>query len=153
MPDSRFFETLSPLSVVELAAKTGGEAVRGGDRMIGSVAPLSSADGGAIAFMGDRKFVAALAATQAGCVIVPGFIDVHLHGMEGVDVLDSPAAVSDVARRLPRYGVTAFCPTSVACAPERLKVLLQATHEARRAPDARASRVIGAHLEIGRAHV
>ena len=61
MPDSRFFETLSPLSAVELAAKTGGEVVRGGDRMIGSVAPLSSADGGAVAFLGDRKFAAALA--------------------------------------------------------------------------------------------
>ncbi len=35
-----------------------------------SVAPLSSADEGAIAFLGDRKFAAALAATKAGCVIV-----------------------------------------------------------------------------------
>ena len=84
---------------------------------------------------------------HAGCIIVPGFIDVHLHGLEGVDVLESPAAVSEVARRLPRYGVTAFCPTSVACAPDRLQVLVHATHEARRAPDVRASRVIGAHLE------
>ena len=83
----------------------------------------------------------------AGCVVVPGFIDVHVHGLEGVDVLDSPTAVSEVARRLPSYGVTAFCPTSVACAPERLHMLLQATHDARRAPDTRASRVVGAHLE------
>ena len=71
MPDPRFFETLSPLSVAHLAAQIGGEVERGGDRMIASVAPLSSADGGAIAFLGDRKFAAALATTQAGCVIVP----------------------------------------------------------------------------------
>ncbi|MFN6982427.1 MAG: UDP-3-O-(3-hydroxymyristoyl)glucosamine N-acyltransferase [Brevundimonas sp.] len=71
MPDTRFFETLAPLSVADLAAKIGGEVERGGDRIIGSVAPLSSADGGAIAFLGDRKFAAALAATKAGCVIVP----------------------------------------------------------------------------------
>lgn len=71
MPDTRFFETLSPLSVAELAAQIGGEVERGGDRVIASVAPLSSADGGAIAFLGDRKFAAALAATKAGCVIVP----------------------------------------------------------------------------------
>lgn len=71
MPDARFFETLSPLSVAELAARIGGEVLRGGERIIRSVAPLSLADGGAIAFLGDRKFAAALAATQAGCVIVP----------------------------------------------------------------------------------
>ncbi|MDQ1153332.1 UDP-3-O-(3-hydroxymyristoyl)glucosamine N-acyltransferase [Brevundimonas sp. SORGH_AS_0993] len=71
MPDARFFETLPPLTVAALAAQIGGEVERGGDRLIASVAPLSSADGGAIAFLGDRKFAAALAATQAGCVIVP----------------------------------------------------------------------------------
>jgi len=71
MPDPRFFETLSPLSVADLAAQIGGEVARGGDRMIASVAPLSSADGGAIAFLGDRKFASALTATKAGCVIVP----------------------------------------------------------------------------------
>ncbi|MFN7129196.1 MAG: UDP-3-O-(3-hydroxymyristoyl)glucosamine N-acyltransferase [Brevundimonas sp.] len=71
MPDTRFFETLAPLSVADLASQIGGEVERGGDRIIGSVAPLSSADGGAIAFLGDRKFAAALAATKAGCVIVP----------------------------------------------------------------------------------
>lgn len=71
MPDTRFFETLSPLTVAALAAEIGGEVERGGDRLIASVAPLSSADGGAIAFLGDRKFATALAATQAGCVIVP----------------------------------------------------------------------------------
>ncbi|MFN3878857.1 MAG: UDP-3-O-(3-hydroxymyristoyl)glucosamine N-acyltransferase [Brevundimonas sp.] len=70
MPDPRFFETLSPLSVADLAAQIGGEVERGGDRMIASVAPLSSADRGAIAFLGDRKFASALAATKAGCVIV-----------------------------------------------------------------------------------
>ncbi|WP_409020819.1 UDP-3-O-(3-hydroxymyristoyl)glucosamine N-acyltransferase [Brevundimonas vesicularis] len=71
MPDSRFFETLSPLTVAELAEKIGGEVVRGGEVVISAVAPLSSADRGAIAFMGDRKFAEALKQTQAGCVIVP----------------------------------------------------------------------------------
>ena len=45
---------------------------RGGDRIIAHVAPLSSADGGAIAFLADRKMAAALGETQAGCVIVSG---------------------------------------------------------------------------------
>ncbi len=60
-PDARFFETLAPASVDDLAALTGGEVVRGSGRMVAKVAPLSSADGDSIAFLGDRKFVAALA--------------------------------------------------------------------------------------------
>ena len=71
MPDPRFFETLSPLTVAALAEKIGGEVARGGDVVISAVAPLSTADRGAIAFLGDRKFAAAVAETQAGCVIVP----------------------------------------------------------------------------------
>jgi len=71
MPDSRFFESLSPLTVAELADKIGGEVLRGGEVIISAVAPLSDADGGAIAFMGDRKFAEALKATKAGCVILP----------------------------------------------------------------------------------
>ena len=42
--------------------------------------------------------------------IVPGFIDVHVHGVEGFDALDGPGAIAAIADRLPRYGVTAFCP-------------------------------------------
>lgn len=71
MPDTRFFQTLPSLTVAELAVQIGGEVERGGDRVVASVAPLSSADRGAIAFLGDRKFAAALDQTQAGCVIVP----------------------------------------------------------------------------------
>jgi N-acetylglucosamine-6-phosphate deacetylase len=79
--------------------------------------------------------------------IVPGFIDVHVHGIEGVDVLDDAEAVAAVARRLPKYGVTAFCPTSIACTPSKLTRLLDAVASARRSPAAGAARVLPAHLE------
>lgn len=83
----------------------------------------------------------------AGHLIVPGFVDVHVHGVEGIDVLDGPEAVAGVASRLPKYGVTAFCPTSVACTPQRLTTLLTAVAAARSAPAARSARVLPAHLE------
>lgn len=70
MPDARFFETLAPLSVADLASRIGGEVARGGDRIIASVAPLSSADGGAIVFLADRKRLDSLRDTRAGAVIV-----------------------------------------------------------------------------------
>jgi len=80
-------------------------------------------------------------------LIVPGFVDVHIHGIEGIDVLDGPGSVADVARRLPKYGVTAFCPTSVACTPQQLSMMLAAIAESRSAPAPGASRVLPAHLE------
>src|SRR5262245_16070146 len=58
-------------------------------------------------------------------LIVPGFIDVHVHGVEGIDTLDDGEPVADMAARLPRYGVTAFCPTTVACPPAPLRRVLR----------------------------
>jgi N-acetylglucosamine-6-phosphate deacetylase len=82
-----------------------------------------------------------------GHYIVPGFIDVHMHGVDGVDTLDDGDPVRALAAALPRYGVTAFCPTTVACPPEPLaRVLAQIAH-ARQHPAARAARVLPAHLE------
>ena len=71
MPDPRFFERLPALSVAELAERIGAEVLRGGDRKISAVAPLGQATPSDIAFLGDRKFLAALSTTGAGCVIVP----------------------------------------------------------------------------------
>src|SRR5262245_19468466 len=56
--------------------------------------------------------------------IVPGFIDVHVHGVEGVDSLDTGDPISVIAKALPRYGVTSFCPTTVACPPGALRWVL-----------------------------
>ncbi len=78
---------------------------------------------------------------------MPGFVDVHIHGIEGIDVLDGPEAIADVAARLPRYGVTAFCPTSIACAPQTLTSLLAAVRRRALARPRAGRRVLPAHLE------
>ncbi|MBI2260120.1 MAG: UDP-3-O-(3-hydroxymyristoyl)glucosamine N-acyltransferase [Caulobacterales bacterium] len=70
-PDARFFEQLPALTVGELAGRIGGELSRGGDRRVSAVAPLATAGADDVAFLGDRKFLTALAGTAAGCVIVP----------------------------------------------------------------------------------
>jgi N-acetylglucosamine-6-phosphate deacetylase len=84
---------------------------------------------------------------MSGMVIVPGFVDVHVHGVEGADSLDGGDVVTRIAARLPRYGVTAFCPTSVACTPAELRALLDGVREARSRRPAGAARVLPAHLE------
>jgi N-acetylglucosamine-6-phosphate deacetylase len=82
-----------------------------------------------------------------GHFVVPGFIDVHMHGVEGTDTLDDEHAVRTIAARLPRFGVTAFCPTSIACSPAVLRRFLVGIRESRTHPVALSARVLPAHLE------
>jgi N-acetylglucosamine-6-phosphate deacetylase len=81
------------------------------------------------------------------CYVAPGFIDVHVHGLHGCDTLDGDDAIARIAALLPRYGVTAFCPTTVACAPEDLRRVLRQVAQARIEPAAGSARVLPAHLE------
>ena len=79
--------------------------------------------------------------------IVPGFIDVHVHGVLGVDALDGGDAIARLAQTLPRFGVTAFCPTSIACAPAPLRAMLDGIRNARALATPGSARVLPAHLE------
>jgi N-acetylglucosamine-6-phosphate deacetylase len=82
-----------------------------------------------------------------GHYIVPGFIDVHVHGVAGVDSMDDGGPIRDLSAHLPRHGVTAFCPTTVACSPATLRRVLAQVADARADPLPRGARVLPAHLE------
>jgi len=79
--------------------------------------------------------------------IVPGFIDVHVHGVDGHDALDGGAAIATMAGTLPRFGVTAFCPTSIACDPSALRAMLASVRTSRTTRPPGGARVLPAHLE------
>jgi N-acetylglucosamine-6-phosphate deacetylase len=111
-------------------------------------ASLIIEDGEITAIEAGRADPAGAALVDAsGCYIVPGFVDVHVHGVEGHDTLDGASAVGAIAARLPRYGVTAFCPTTVACPPDVLRGVLDQVRMARIAPRSGSARVLPAHLE------
>jgi N-acetylglucosamine-6-phosphate deacetylase len=74
-------------------------------------------------------------------------VDVHVHGVDGSDTLDEGDALARIAASLPRYGVTSFCPTTVACPPDALRRVLDSVKTARSARDGRSARVLPAHLE------
>jgi N-acetylglucosamine-6-phosphate deacetylase len=79
--------------------------------------------------------------------LVPGFIDAHVHGVGGVDTLGADDSIAAMAAKLPRHGVTAFSPTTVACSAGALRRVLEQVRHARQTPAARSARVLPAHLE------
>ena len=72
MPDPRFFDSLGPAALSELARVGAAELADAaqGDRSIVHAAPLDAADALAIAFFSDAKRKDAAAATQAGACFV-----------------------------------------------------------------------------------
>ena len=48
---------------------------------------------------------------RSECYLLPGFIDMHIHGVHNFLVDDGPEALAGMCRTLPRYGVTGFLPT------------------------------------------
>jgi N-acetylglucosamine-6-phosphate deacetylase len=56
-----------------------------------------------------------------GLTLVPGFVDVHVHGAGGRDVMEAtPSALDAVAATLARGGTTSFLATTVTAAPDAL---------------------------------
>lgn len=58
----------------------------------------------------------------SGCTLIPGFIDIHIHGCAGADTCDAtPEALEAMSASLAEKGVTSFCPTSMTLPEETLK--------------------------------
>jgi len=82
----------------------------------------------------------------ADLILTPGWIDVQINGGFGHDFTANPATLWEVARHLPRYGVTTFLPTFVT---SPLETLAQAREVWRAgAPEGfRGADPLGLHIE------
>lgn len=82
----------------------------------------------------------------SGCRVLPGWIDIHVHGYGGADTGDaSVSSIHAMSRRLAEHGVTAFCPTSMTLSAEQLEAIFVAAAEgAKNAPGARP---VGVNME------
>lgn len=57
-----------------------------------------------------------------GCVVLPGFIDIHIHGCGGADFSDAlPDTLETMSRTLAACGVTSFCPASMTLPYDRIE--------------------------------
>src|SRR5688500_18200877 len=82
-----------------------------------------------------------------GCVLLPGFIDVHVHGGDGADAMDAdPDGLRRMARFHARHGVTALLPTTWSAAPAALEAAVGAIAETA-GPVEDGATILGAHLE------
>lgn len=86
----------------------------------------------------------------AGLTLLPGFIDVHIHGAVGVDTMAASAdELHRVARFLARHGVTAWLPTLVPAPFEDYERAVRAIEKLMGEQDERvvAARALGLHYE------
>jgi|SRR5215213_101879 len=80
-----------------------------------------------------------------GTTLLPGFIDVHIHGAAGIDVMDATAAgLREVSEYLASQGVTSWVPTFVPASDEHYASAIAVISEAMDGPGAR---VLGVHYE------
>lgn len=82
-----------------------------------------------------------------GLFISPGFIDTHIHGGGGADVMDGTAeAVLHIAKIHEKYGLTSFVPTTLTASGERISKACAAIREAQ-SVQRNGATILGIHLE------
>ena len=85
-------------------------------------------------------------ATGMDWIVVPGFIDIHIHGSSGFDVMDAtPEALNGLASALPREGTTSFLATTMTQSDD---AIAGALHNASLFnADEMQAEMLGVHLE------
>ena len=64
---------------------------------------------------------------MSGLTLIPGFIDIHIHGCGGGDSSDASAeSLKKITKELAKHGVTSFCPTTMTLPRERLIDIVKA---------------------------
>ena len=89
-----------------------------------------------------------------GQIVLPGFIDIHVHGGDGCDTMDASAtSLATMAGFFARHGVTGFAPTTMTAGHDATLAAVSAVTdflESQGVPDSEArtgARIVGIHLE------
>ncbi len=82
-----------------------------------------------------------------GLTLLPGFIDIHVHGADGHETMDaSPDGLRSMARFYARHGVTSFLATTWTEPRARIMAALETITEMQ-GPQPDGATILGAHLE------
>lgn len=79
--------------------------------------------------------------------ILPGFVDLHVHGAGGKDTMDGGAAIETIARKLAQHGTTSMLATTMTAPMADLEAALRALGTVCRQRAQGSTRVLGVHLE------
>lgn len=82
-----------------------------------------------------------------GLYISPGFVDTHIHGGGGHDVMDADIdGLAEIARIHRKHGCTAFLPTTLTASKEQIQAAVRSVRQLmEREYD--GARILGVHLE------
>ncbi len=105
---------------------------------------------GGISFTETIAQVGAVSGTDAldakGMYLIPGFVDIHVHGALGHDFSDASVEGNEtVARRLVRHGVTSYLHTTMTVSEEQMVDIVKTVDCENRDPN--CSACVGIHLE------
>lgn len=105
-------------------------------------------EGGVITCLEPNCEIEELALLSEDMVVVPGFIDQHIHGAKGYDAMDGTAeALSGIAEALPKEGTTAFLATTMTQSPENITKALNSVRDYKILNKKDGALVLGVHLE------
>ncbi len=81
-------------------------------------------------------------------IVLPGFVDEHIHGAGGSDGMDGTVEdIAIIAKTIAAEGTTSFLVTTMTQSPENITKAMQAVKAYRAADSAEGARVVGVHLE------
>jgi len=86
-------------------------------------------------------------ALKSGALIVPGFIDLHVHGGAGRDFMEGEDSSIAIAAFHARHGTTSLLATTVTSDPRELRRTVEAIQICQRELQASGARTLGMHLE------
>ena len=79
--------------------------------------------------------------------ILPGFIDLHVHGGGGADVMEAGRAIETIACTHARHGTTSLLATTMTAPRDELMSVVAGLGEVARTRTPGGARVLGVHLE------
>lgn len=85
---------------------------------------------------------------QGAPYIIPGFIDVHIHGSASHDAMDATFdAIKGMAQSLIKEGTTSFLPTTMTQSSKNIELALKNIYEYTKTNPKDEARILGIHLE------
>lgn len=113
---------------------------------VGIVKTNIGTENGRIAYIGNEENIEPIFETDG--IVVPGFIDEHIHGAGGADAMDGTVeSLQTISEFLAREGTTGFLATTMTQSPENITNALKAVKKVREKGEYKGAEVLGVHLE------